>query len=112
MQTQWETMLGKLYVAPVLKKGSFTMDNTVMEMKEYSLIMKIMFKATERVIAKGTGGKVDYENPEFRMMINAAAGGPLRSMQISGGIKGGIIPGMLEIANGHFFKGIWKMITG
>ena len=112
VRTQWETMLGKLYVAPVLKKGSFTMDNTVMEMKEYSLIMKIMFKAIERVIAKGTGGKVDYENPEFRMMINAAAGGPLRSMQISGGMKGGIIPGMLEIANGHFFKGIWKMITG
>ena len=61
---------------------------------------------------KGTGGKVDYDNPEFRMMINASAGGPLRSMQISGGIKGGVIPGMLEMANGHFFKGILKMITG
>lgn len=111
-QTDWETMVGKPYTAPVLRKGNFTMDNTVMEMKDYSLIMKIMFKATEMVIAKGTGGKVDYENPEFRMMINAAAGGPLRSMQISGGIKGGIIPGMLEMANGHFFKGILKIITG
>ena len=86
------------------------MDNTVMEMKDHSLIMKIMFKATELVIAKGIGGKVDYENPEFRMMINAAAGGPLRSMQISGGIKGGIMPGMLEMANGHFFRSIWKML--
>ena len=88
------------------------MDNTVLKMKDYSLVMKIMLKATELVIAKGTGGKVDYDNPEFRMMINAAVGGPLRSMQISGGIKGGIIPGMLEMANGHFFKGIWKMIAG
>ena len=95
-----------------LKKGSFTMDNTVMEMKDYSLVMKIMFKATEMVIAKGCGGKVDYENPEFRMMINASAGGPLRSMQISGGVKGGVFPGLLEMANGHFFKGILKMITG
>jgi beta-glucosidase len=111
-QADWEKMLGKTYTAPVLKKGSFTMDNTVMEMKDYSLMMKLMFKATEMVVARGTGGKVDYENPEFKMMINAAAGGPLRSMQISGGIKGGLIPGMLEIANGHFFKGIWKMITG
>ena len=75
-------------------------------------MMKIMFKATEMVIAKGNGGKVDYENPEFRMLMNASAGGPLRSMQISGGIKGGIMPGLLEIANGHFFKGIWTMITG
>ena len=111
-QKEWETTLGKPYVPPTPKKGSFTMDNTVMEMKDHSLVMKIMFKATEMVVAKGTCGKVDYENPEFRMMINASAGGPLRSMQISGGIKGGIIPGMLEMANGHFFKGLWKMITG
>ena len=77
-------------------------ENIIVEMKDFSLVMKIMLKVTELVIAKGTCGKVDYENPEFRMMINASAGG----------IKGGVIPGMLEIANGHFFKGIWKMITG
>ena len=111
-QADWETVMGKVYTAPVLKKGSFTMDNTVMEMKDHSLVMKIMFKATEMVIAKGCGGKVDYENPEFRMMINASAGGPLRGMQISGGVKGGVFPGLLEMANGHFFKGILKMITG
>lgn len=111
-QADWEAMMGKPYVAPVLKKGCFTMDNTVMEMKDYSLVMKIMFKATEMVIAKGCGGKADYKNPEFRMMINASAGGPLRGMQISGGVKGGVFPGLLEMANGHFFKGIWKMITG
>ena len=109
---EWETMMGKPYTAPILKKGSFTMDNTVMEMKDHALVMKVMFKATELVVAKGCGGKVDYENPEFRMMINASAGGPLRSMQISGGIKGGIIPGMLEMANGYFFKGLWRMIKG
>ncbi len=111
-QIDWETMLGRNYTPPILKKGCFTMDNTVMEMKDYSLIMKIMFKAVEATIAKGFAGKKDYENPEFRMLINSSAGGPLRSMQISGGIKGGVIPGMLLIANGHFFKGIIKMIKG
>ena len=111
-QTDWETMLGQKYTPLVLKKGSFTMDNTVMEMKDYSLIMKIMFKAVEATIAKEFNGKKDYENPEFRMLINSSAGSPLRSMQISGGIKGGIIPGMLLMANGHFFRGIWKMIRG
>lgn len=108
----WETMLGRHYTPPVLKKGSFTMDNTVMEMKDYSLMMKIMFKAVETTIAKGFGGKKDYENPEFRMLMNSSAGSPLRSMMISGGIKGGVMPGMLEIANGHFFRGVWKMIRG
>ena len=110
-QTDWELMLGRTYTPPVLKKGSFTMDNTVMEMKDHSLIMKIMFRAVESTIAKGFGGKKDYENPEFRMLMNSSAGSPLRSMMISGGMKGGVLPGMLEMANGHFLRGIWKMIT-
>ncbi len=111
-QTDWEAMLGHSYVPPVLKKGSFTMDNTVMEMKDYSFIMKIMFKAVEATIAKGYGGKKDYENPNFRMQLASSAGAPIRSMQISGGMKGGVLPGMLEMANGHFFRGIRKMIKG
>lgn len=108
----WERMLGRHYEAPVLQKGKFTMDNTVMEMKDYSLIMKIMYKAVEATITKGFGGKRDYENPQFRMLINSSAGAPIRSMQISGGMKGGVQPGMLEMANGHYLRGIWKMITG
>ena len=111
-RADWEAMLGHRYTPPVLKKGSFTMDNTVMEMKDYSLIMKIMFRAVESTVAKGFGGKKDYQNPEFRMLMNSSAGSPLRSMQISGGMKGGVLPGMLEMANGHFFRGIWKMIKG
>ena len=111
-KTDWEAMMGRKYAPPVLKKGSFTMDNTVMEMKDYSIIMKIMFKAIERTIAKGYGGKKDYENPNFRMQLESSAGAPIRSMQISGGMKGGVLPGMLEMANGHFFRGIWRMIKG
>ena len=111
-QADWEAMLGHSYTPPVLKKGAFTMDNTVMEMKDYSLIMKIMFKAVEATVAKGYGGKKDYENPNFRMQMASSAGAPIRSMMISGGMKGGVLPGMLEIANGHFFRGIRKMIKG
>ncbi len=111
-QADWEKLLGHPYVPPVLKKGAFTMDNTVMEMKDYSLMMKIMYRAVEATIAKGFGGKRDYANPDFRMLMNSSAGSPLRSMMISGGMKGGVLPGMLEIANGHFFRGIWRMIRG
>ena len=111
-RADWEAMLGRKYTSPVLKKGSVTMDNTVMEMKDYSLIMKIMFKAVEATVAKGYGGKKDYENPNFRMQMASSAGAPIRSMMISGGMKGGVLPGMLEMANGHFFRGIRKMIKG
>ena len=105
-------MLGRRYERPQLKKGSFTMDNTVEEMKEYSLVMKLMYRAVESTIAKGFGGRKDYENPEFRMMMAASVGGPLRSMQISGGMKDGLMQGLLEMANGHYLRGIVKMLGG
>ena len=110
-QAGWETMLGRKYVPAVPQKGRFTMDSTVAEMKDHSLIMKVMYKAVETTIAKGFGGKADYENPEFRMLMESSAGGPLRSMQISGGMKGGLMRGLLDMANGHFFRGVKKMIT-
>ena len=109
-QKEWEKMLGFKYEKEILKKGCFTMDNTVLEMKDYSLLMKIMFKSIESTIAKSFDGKKDYNDPNFKMLMNSSAGSPLRSMQISGGIKGGLMQGMLQIANGHFFKGIKKMI--
>ena len=109
-QKEWEKMLGFKYERQIPKKGCFTMDNTVLEMKDDSLLMKIMFKSIESTIAKGFGGKKDYNDPNFKMLMNSSAGSPLRSMQISGGIKGGLMQGMLEIVNGHFFKGIKKMI--
>ena len=46
------------------------------------------------------------------MLMAASAGSSLRNMQISGGMKGGVLPGMLEIANGHFFRGIDRMLRG
>ena len=109
---EWEAMLGRTYTPPVLRKGCFTMDNTVEEMKAYSLVMKIMFKAVEATVAKGFGGKRDYENPEFRMLMASSAGSPLRSMQISGGMKDGLMQGLLEMANGHYLRGLKKMICG
>ena len=108
----WELLTGKTYTVPVLKKGKFTMNNTVMEMKDYSFVMRIMVKVVERIVAEVNGCKVDYDNPDFRMMINTSLGAPLRSMQIAGGVKDGIMQGLLDMANGHFFRGIGKMIKG
>ena len=107
---QWEAMLGRRYEARTPQKGSFTMDNTLLEMKDQSLVMKIMYKAVEGTIARQFGGKKDYDNPEFRMIIASSAGAPLRSMQISGGMKDGLMQGLLEMANGHFLRGVRTMI--
>ena len=71
-----------------------------------------MFRSVESTAAKGYGSKRDYDNPNFRMQMAFSAGAPIRSMIIFGGMKGGVLPGMLEMANGHFFRGIWKMLAG
>ncbi|MEE8807197.1 MAG: glycoside hydrolase family 3 C-terminal domain-containing protein [Lactimicrobium sp.] len=106
----FEKMSGIHYVEDHPHKGTYTMDNTVMEMKQDAWIMKIMYKAVEKTIAKGFGGKADYDNPEFRMLMASSAGSPLRAMMISGGMDNNVLPGMLEMANGHFFKGLFKMM--
>lgn len=109
---QWEKMSSMKYEPRKLIKGQFTLENSVEEMKEHSFVMKIMYKIVEKTIAKVAGGKVDYNNPEFRMMMNSAAGGPVRSMCINGGRKSAMFVGFVDMANGHYLKGLGKIIRG
>ena len=104
--TDWQHRLGYAVIDPVIKKGSFTMENSVMEMKDHSFIMKMMYKATERVIAKPFGGRVDYSNPEFKMLMAAATDSSLFAMKISGGIKSYLLEGLLALSNGQWVTGI------
>jgi beta-glucosidase len=110
-QDEFERMLGRRYTPVIPKKGEFTKDNTVQEMRDHSLVMKLVYKYLERMMVKAFGRK-DYNDPEFRMMMVACVGSPLRALQISGSVRGGIVPGLLEMANGRFLKGIRRMLKG
>ncbi|MDI9469923.1 MAG: glycoside hydrolase family 3 C-terminal domain-containing protein [Bacillota bacterium] len=111
-QGEWEKMLGRRYQEPVLRRGEFTVDNSIMEMRDFSLVMKIVYNAAERAVIKAFGGKRDYENPRFRMMLAAATEAPLRSMVIFGSLKEKVMLGLLDMANGHFFRGLRQLIGG
>lgn len=106
----FEALVGCPVTEKMLKKGNFTMENSVMEMKNYSFMMKIMYKAVENTIAKGFGGKKDYGDPAFRMMMTSATDCSLSGMKINGAMNNHVLEGMLEIANGHFLRGIGKMM--
>ncbi|MCF0115123.1 MAG: beta-glucosidase, partial [Erysipelotrichaceae bacterium] len=111
IQSEWESYLGHKYVPKKLKKGEFTMDNSVMEMKDYSLVMKIMYMAVANTIGKGFPKEErTMDNPNYKMLILSSAGGPVRGMQISGAIKGGLFRGLVEMANGHYIRGIMEMM--
>ena len=111
-QSEWEKLIGRPYHETKPQKGAFTMENTVMEMRDQSLVMRIMYHAVESVVAKGFDGKKAYDDPDFRMMMAAAADCSMSSSQINGGIRDGIMQGMVEMANGHYLRGILRMIRG
>ncbi|SHL58429.1 beta-glucosidase [Anaerocolumna jejuensis DSM 15929] len=107
---EWEKLLGRKVVEKPLKKGEFTMENSIVEMKKYSILMKIMYKAVERTVAKGFDGKIDYNNSTFRMMMSSSTDSSLSSMKINGGMRNYIFEGLLEMVNGHYLLGIKYML--
>ena len=108
-KTEWEKLLGRSYEpASETKKGSYTMENSVEEMRKHSAVMKIMYAVIEKMFLKSCGG--DRSDPNYKMLMASSVGAPLRSMYISGGMANGVFPGLLEMANGRFFRGIIRMI--
>ena len=89
------------------------MDNTCMEMKDGSLMMKIQYKVTEGIIAKSFGGKRDMSDPAFKMMMVCATDCPMRSVVISSGgaMNDTLAKFMLLMANGIFGR-IKGLFTG
>ena len=109
-QVEFEKLLGRKIVTKPLKKGEFTMENTIMEMKDYSWVMKIMYKVVEKIVAKGFGGKPDYTNSSFKMMVSTATDCSMTGMKNNVQMDNHIFEGLLMMANGHFFKGIGEML--
>ena len=110
---EWEKLMGHsvpLSMEP--KKGEFTMDNSCLEMKKYSLMMKIQYMVTRSIISKGIDGKKDMSNPTYKMMITSAVDCPMRSAVInSGGMMGeSLARGMVLMANGKLLRGIAAMM--
>ncbi len=109
---EWEKVMGRAVpLAAEPKKGQFTLDNSCLEMKDRSLVMKIQYKVTEHIIAKSFGGRKDYADPAFKMMMICATDCPLRATVISSGgaMSDSLAQGLLEMANGHFLRGLAAM---
>lgn len=94
------------------KKGSYDMTSSIKEMKETSLVCKIMYKAMEKIIAKSNGGKVDYSNSNFRMLMDTAADNPMKSMPLFSpeSMPVELAEFFVDAANGHMLRGVIKLI--
>lgn len=110
---EFEKLCGSaLQSDPEPKKGAFTMEHSTMELKDISAVMMQMFKGTEATIAKSFGGKADYSDPTFKMMVMSGADAPLRAAVLSscGAFPANLAEGMLALANGHPLNGVKKLI--
>ena len=92
---------GALQADPPIERGKFTMEHSTMEMKDLSPVMQQAFRSTEAAVAQSFGGKADYSDPNFKMMVMAGADAPLRATVLS---SGGAFPaqaaeGLLAAAN-------------
>ena len=99
---EWERMLGRKYVPYTPEKGKFTKNDTLMELKDHSLVMRVMYWNVKKRISK----QAKPGTPEHRMHLESSVGAPIRNMQISGGVKEGFIKGLLAVANGKLFHGL------
>ena len=107
---EWEAMLGRAHVPREARKGDFTLDNSLMEMREDSRLMGVICGVISRFILWKCGGRKAADSPEARMLLASSVEAPLRCVQISSGISGGLFQGLVDMANGHFFRGVGRML--
>ncbi len=110
-RAEWQNMLGKKVDISEEKRGQFTMDNSLSELRKYSMIANKMCQGTEQSIAKSMGVEVDYDNPEYHMAAISALDSPVRvAIMCSGGqfpVKLG--EAIVDFANGHKLRGLRKL---
>ena len=111
-QEMFEKQIGYKIIEVQPKKGEYTMANTILEMSETSKLMKFIYKLVEFIIGKFIFKKIDYSNPTFKMMMTTSMDASLNGLKVNIRMKFYLLEGLVEIANGHFFKGMKTMITG
>ena len=99
----WQTLMGKsVPEAKENKKGSFTLDNTCAEMKDSSLLVKLIYHCAKIYIGLNTKGKKDDTNTSYKMLVACATDCPVRALVINGGgwVKDWMAKVILKCANG------------
>ncbi len=103
---EWERMLGRKYVPYVPQKGKFTKNDTIADMKDHSLVIRVIYRRIKKMISK----QAKPGTPEYRMLIGSSVEAPLRSMQIFGVMKESLIKGLLAAMNGNLLRGLKLML--
>jgi beta-glucosidase len=68
----------------------------------------------EKTIAKSLGCKIDYNNVQFKMLMETAGDNPLKANMLFSPdtMTAPFVQFVLDTANGHFWRGLGKLIRG
>ena len=104
----FERLLGRRVPERPLRRGLYTMENTLLDIHADSRLARVVYRAMELVIARASGG--DRNSPEYRMMLSSAADASLSGMQINGGVRGPWLRVLLELANGRSSHALARLL--
>lgn len=106
-QADFEVLLGRrIEQVKAPRKGEFTMSSTLRDM-EGSLVIRMVIRSIEKNIAQKFGG-VDYDNPNFKTMMETTLSLPMKAMVMSSGgdMPANVAQGLVDLANGRLIKGL------
>lgn len=110
----FETLYGSQIPAYVpATKGTYTLKNSLAEMKETSRLCRVIYRLLEWIVSKSAGIRADRGDPTFRMMVEAAETNPLRTFALMQGkrITMYAVEGLVMVANGSVLQGVRRMLT-
>lgn len=109
-QADFERLLGRPAPEYRAEKGSYTMDSTLAEMREDSLIAKLVADLVGKQAIKRN--HCDPDSPEGQMALSSSLDAPVRSMKIFLG-KESVVPDViLALINGRLSEALKLMADG
>lgn len=97
----WAALLGRVHVTQPVKRGCFSKEHSVLQMSCHSRLMKGMVKVVEAYVARGFGGKKDYSDPAFCMMIASSCDAAIFNLMNNSGMPPILFKILLRLANGR-----------
>ena len=105
----FEHLLGRPAAEQRARKGSYTMENTLDEMREDSLPAKLISKVMEKSISKISGAEPG--SPEYRMTLSSTLDAPLRTLKIFMAKDSDVLDAVLELSNGHAIRALRRLLV-
>lgn len=106
---QWRVLYPGFQPEYVPEKGDFSMDSTLVEMKDSSLIARLIYRGIEKTLRRSCGPE-GQKDGSYAMLLVSATDTPLRNMQMCSGIKSNVMTALMHFANGSFFRGILSLL--